>query len=255
MVLHAHLRHLLPGGPVDVHVAPRHHREEGGEGGSGPGLSGRMAGGGQDLGGLGRCDPGHLLDPDHQNGVGEAGLDGLDRLVDGGASRRARALDVGHRDRAKPQPGADERGEVVLPGEAFAGEAAQVHRADVGGGDAGVVQGGAGRLGGQLVEGSVGKRAVVGTPGADDRYTAHVESPWSKGEDRSTAAPTRVTWCRLVDTNRVNPYHRPPSEVAGKSGVGRPARFLLHQRGRWLRLRYSTLFRMFRAKIPPCLSS
>ncbi len=115
----------------------------------------------------------HLLDADHQHGLGALGLDGLDRLMHGGRSRRAGILDAGRRLEAELVIGLeDQGGGEILSGEA-AVEMAEDHLVDVLRPKARVIQRLVGDaddqaldgLGVELAEGSMGPADDAGSHG------------------------------------------------------------------------------------------
>src|SRR5213594_309421 len=98
VILHRDGGHLLPRGPVLVHVSAGHHRVQAGERRPEDGLPLLVRGGRQDLRGLNLADIRHLLRPAHDDDVVHPGGDREPSLEESNRAARAAALDADRRE-------------------------------------------------------------------------------------------------------------------------------------------------------------
>ena len=130
VILHRHVRHLLLGGPVLLHVGARDEREDAGEGEAGGLLVGGVRAVGEELGGV---VGGHVQDalrPAHQHHVGHARADLHHRVPECRVARRARILEAGGGDGGEAQDGGGQRAHVQLALALPPGDIAVVERLD-----------------------------------------------------------------------------------------------------------------------------
>ena len=135
VVLHGHVRHLLLGGPVLLHVGARDEGEDAGEGEPDGLLVGGVGAEREVLRGVVRRDVEDPLPAAHQDHVGDAGPHLHHRVAERNVARGAGVLEARGGDGGEPQERGGERARVKLALALAAGDIAVVEGLDGGGGD------------------------------------------------------------------------------------------------------------------------
>ena len=178
VILHRHVRHLLLGGPVLLHVGARDEGEDAGEGETGRLLVGRVRAEGEVLGGV---VGGHVQDAlraAHQDHVGDARTDLHHRVPECRVAGRARVLEAGGRDGGQAQQGGGQRPHVQLALALPPGDVAVVERLDGAGLDVRVDDGVAGGFREELRARAI----VLAEPGHADSDHGDAAHPDLQGE-------------------------------------------------------------------------